>query len=239
MISCSTSMVVLKLTDFDIRNIPGSLKKLTPKLMKLTLNEYPMPFLKGEDTMSKKKKTTKKGFMPMFPDMSAMPAMPMPPMPFMPFGKKGCEKEETKEQWGDFKSNMENFWDQIRDMQNSSMEASKEQWNTFFGQCLDMEEIFIASLPDEVPTLPWLPAWLTPSMSPQAFMSKVKAFQEMANEHAVEQAATFLDFCKKGQEQVKEAVTEAVENVEAKVEKEAEAKAEKEAEAAPEEPAKE
>lgn len=225
--------MVLKLTDFDIRNIPGSLKKLTPQLMKLGANQYPMPFLKGETTMSKKK-NTKKGFMPKFPALPPMPAMPAD---FSWFGKK-VDKEECKDKWGDFKSNVENFWDQMRDMQNSCMDASREQWNMFFGQFLDMQEIFIAALPDETPS--WIPAFLVP-VSPRAFMEKVKAFQEMANAHAVEQADSFFDFCKQGQQQVKEAVSEAVENAETKV-KEAEEAAEKEAEEAEKEaekPAKE
>ena len=61
-----------------------------------------------------KKKNTKKVFMPKFPAMPHMPA------DFGWFGKK-VDKEECKDKWGDFKSNVENFWDQMRDMQNSGM----------------------------------------------------------------------------------------------------------------------
>ena len=165
-------------------------------------------------------KNAMKGFMPMFPGMNAMPPMPfMPPMPEQNFwgGKKG-DKDILKDQWNDFKANLESYWNQLRDMQDSSTEATKEQWGKFFGQIMEMQEIFAASLPDEIPSLPWLPDFFKPSMSPRAFMEKVKEFQEMANAHAVEQADSFLDFCKKGQEQAKDMVSEAVKNVEDKVE---------------------
>ena len=166
-------------------------------------------------------KNAMKGFMPMFPGMNAMPPMPfMPPMPEQSFwgGKKG-DKDILKDQWSDFKANLESYWNQLRDMQDSSTEATKEQWGKFFAQIMEMQEIFAASLPDEIPSLPWLPDFFKPSMSPRAFMEKVKEFQEMANAHAVEQADSFLDFCKKGQEQAKGMVSEAVKNVEDKVEK--------------------
>ena len=165
-------------------------------------------------------KNAMKGFMPMFPGMNAMPPMPfMPPMPEQGFwgGKKG-DKDILKDQWNDFKANLESYWNQLRDMQDSSTEATKEQWGKFFGQIMEMQEIFAASLPDEIPSLPWLPDFFKPSMSPRAFMEKVKEFQEMANAHAVEQADSFLDFCKKGQEQAKDMVSKAVKNVEDKVE---------------------
>lgn len=168
-------------------------------------------------------KNAMKGFMPMFPGMNAMP--PMPPMPFMPpmpeqsfWGGKKSDKDVFKDQWNDFKANLESYWNQLRDMQDSSTDAAKEQWGKFFGQIMEMQEIFATSLPDEIPSLPWLPDFFKPSMSPRAFMKKVKEFQEMANAHAVEQADSFLDFCKKGQEQAKDMVSEAVKNVEDKVE---------------------
>ena len=173
-------------------------------------------------------KNEMKGFMPMFPGMNAMP--PMPPMPFMPpmpeqgfwGGKKG-DKDVLKDQWNDFKANLESYWNQLRDMQDSSTEATKAQWGRFFDQIMEMQETFAASLPDEIPSLPWLPDFLKPSMSPRAYMKKVKEFQEMANAHAMEQADSFLDFCKKGQEQAKDMVSEAVKNVEDKVEQAEEA----------------
>ena len=166
-------------------------------------------------------KNAMKGFMPMFPGMNAMPPMPfMPPMPDQDFwGGKKSDKNILKDQWNDFKANLESYWNQLRDMQDSSTNATKEQWGKFFGQIMEMQEIFAASLPDEIPSLPWLPDFFKPTMSPRAYMKKVKEFQEMANAHAVEQTDSFLDFCKKGQEQAKDMVSEAVKKVEDKVEK--------------------
>jgi hypothetical protein len=140
--------------------------------------------------------------------------MPMPPMPDGAAwewpGKKDFDKDKAKEKWKEFKSNLGTFWGQLQDMQKSSMEASKEQWNTFFGQCMDMQESFAASLSEDVPFLPGMPL--------KAFVEKMKDFQEMANEHAIEQADSFFDFAMQGQQQFKAMVTETVANVETKVE---------------------
>ena len=72
------------------------------------------------------------------PSMPPMPPVPiMPPMPFMPmpggaaWGWPG-QSDNGREQWEDFKSKTETFWEQQRDMQKSSMEAAKEWWSTFF-----------------------------------------------------------------------------------------------------------
>lgn len=165
----------------------------------------------------------KKGFMPMFPGMNApMPFMPpMPPMDpgFYDWfgGKEGVKK--AKKQWEDFKSNMDTFFEQMQEMQSTSREAAKDQWEMFFDQMMQMEDTFISSLPEEAPSVPGMPPFLKPPVSPKACMEKVQEFQKMANEHAVAQTDTFVDFCKQGQEQAKEAVSEAVEQMEANVDK--------------------
>ena len=208
--------MILKLTDFDIRNIPGSMRKMAPKLMNLAFNHYSMPMMKGEIKMSDKMNPFK-DFMPMFQK---------PPMPFMPdadswgwFGKEdGCEVD-CKNKWEDFKSNMETFWEQMQNMRNSALETSKGQWNKFFAQCMEMQETFAASLPEETSSMPGMPV-----MSPKAFMEKIKKFQEMANAHFVEQADSFFDFCKQGDQQVKEMVSEAIECAEAPAEEASEKK---------------
>ena len=53
-------------------------------------------------------------------------------------------------------------------------------------------------------------------------MKKLKEFQEMANKHVAEQADAAIDFVKKGQEQVKAAVTETVDKIEKNIEEKAE-----------------
>lgn len=142
----------------------------------------------------------------------------IPPMPFViiPLGwpvKKDDEDDDKKwdadKQWEDFKSNVDTFLDQLRDMQKSSMKATKDQWNTFFSQCMDMQESFADSLPDEAPEfLPY---------SPKEFVKKDKELREMVNKHAVKQADAFFDSAMQTQAYVKDVTSEGVKNVEAKV----------------------
>ena len=92
-----------------------------------------------------------------------------------------------------------------------------------------MEDTFIESLPDEIPGIPVVPGmteYYLPSLSPKAFMEKLKEFQVMANAHAVEQADSVADFVEKHQQQITEVTAEAVDNAEAKADEKAEEKAE-------------
>jgi hypothetical protein len=101
--------LVLKLTDFDVSNIPGSIGKFVPKLMKMSVDELPpLPKMSGEG----KKGDTKnwmKNFLSMFEEMEVpefplpvpfippVPPVPLlPPLPLMPWGwsgKKSSKKE--------------------------------------------------------------------------------------------------------------------------------------------------
>ena len=179
------------------------------------------------------KKNTSGGFMPMFQGMMPMmPVMPMmPPMPFLQNGgwgwsapKKNPEDTKRKES---FRSNMKTFWEQTIDMQRSTVEAARDQWNQFFKYMLDMQETFAESLPEEAPALPGLPAF---PLSPKEAMEWVMEFEEMTNSHMVEQADSLADYSIKGQEKVCDMVNAAVENAKEKKEKE-EAKEEAAAEA--------
>ena len=145
------------------------------------------------------------GFMPKMPVMS-----PIPPMPMM---KKLNEKwneqkndEGTKVRKEDFKSGVMTFWEQVIEMQKSTVEASRDQWNQFFKHSMDMQETFASVLPDETPSLFGLPA-----VSPKEFMKKMKEFQELSNTHFVEQADSVVDFCFKGKEQIRDMVSTAME----------------------------
>ena len=213
--------LVLKLTGFDMRNIPVSLRNMTPKMFNLAYRKYMMPLMEGVTKMSENKNPSN-GAMPMFQGvMPTMPAMPMmPPMPFMQnangwgwFGNKSS-REDTKAE--DFKSNMKTFWEQMIDMQRSSMDGAKDQWNQFFDHMMDMQETFVAAMPDEIPTLPGFPFMPPFSLSPKDLMNRLMEFQEMANEHLVEQADSAVDFYFKGQEQVCDMVQAAKENKEKK-----------------------
>ena len=208
--------LVIKLTGFDIKNVPGSMRDMTPKMLNLAIRKYFTPIMKGDTKMSKKKKYTFNGFMPMFQG-GAFPMPPVPPVPFMPWGKAGNQnghkendnsqlKKEKKE---NLKSTLKTFWMQNIDMQKASVENSKEQWNQFFTYLMDMQDTFFASVPDDVSSLPL--AKMLP-MSPKAFLEWMKDFQEMANEHFVEQADSVMDFCIQGQQQFFDMVSEAMES---------------------------
>ena len=211
----------LKLMDFDINNIPVSMYKLTPKLIQMTMDEYPMNLFKAGNMMGDKIDSIK-GFMPM-PFLKGM-NIPMPPMPpFPPFGAAwgfaGKKDDDSDKQWEDFKSNLDTFWGQMRDMQKSYMEMNKEQWDTLFDQWTEMEESFIESLPDEIPGMP---AFLMP-FAPKEFLKKDKEFREMAKKHAKERAESFTDFAKQRQESVDEMISDGTKNIKDNIKKTKEA----------------
>ena len=108
--------MVLKLTDFDISNIPASINKMAPKLIKLSIDQ-PMSNLTGDFKLSDVMDVIKM-FLPMFQEMgesmfpmSGMPflppvppvppILPVPPMLAMPFwgwnGKTRGGKSERKD----------------------------------------------------------------------------------------------------------------------------------------------
>lgn len=206
----------LKLMDFDINNIPASMYKLTPRLIKMAMDEYPMNMFKGMDIKNFKLDPEKglipffQGMMPMFPTI-----MPMPPMPFMPFGTPwgwpgSDDNDKNKEGWETFNSNLNAFWKQMKDMYKASLEASKGQWNAYFDQCMEMQESFADSLPDEMP-------FFTP-VSPKEYLKKDKEFREKANRQAMEQADSFFEFASKRQEYVEDMISEGVKNTKTKIE---------------------
>lgn len=221
--------MVMKLTDFDIKNFPESMKKLAPELIRNTINgdrklSDAMNSLKGIMPMFMEADSTMPSmpFMPMLPPMPMMPMMPMmPPMfpmpgvaPFGWSGRKDEGKKNQNEQWDDFKLGMDTFYEQVRDMQNSSMDTSREHWQKFFDYMMDLQEAFVSSLPDENPSMPGMPPFMMPPMSFKAFMEKMIEYQKIANSHAMEQADSFFKFCRQGQEQVKGAVSEAARSAE-------------------------
>ena len=165
--------------------------------------------------MSKKKNFG--GFMPMFPGMMP-PLPPMPPMPFMPntdsgwFGMKNNGNNEFGAKMDGWTTNMFSFWDQMIDMQKSSIDGNKSQWEQFFAHMMEMQESFADSLPDELPNLPGMPAAVK-KVSPKAVVKKMKEFEELANEHAMEQADTANDFFIQGQEKARDLAKEAKESL--------------------------
>ena len=220
--------LVLKLTDFDIQNIPGSMGKFVPKLMKMSVDELPpMPKMNGDS----KKGDTKhwmKNFLSMVEEMEAaelpmpvplmppVPALPlMPPVPFMPWslsGKKASKKNDAGDRWDHLKTGVETQLEQMRDVQKVSMDAYMEQWDKAFPKYMEIQEAIAAILPDEAPLLPGM-------LSPRAFMERMNEFRKTANENARKQADAFRDFCKEGQQKARSVISDTVENIENDVKK--------------------
>ena len=168
----------------------------------------------------KKKNDMANAFMRMFQGM--MPMMPaVPVMPFMPpFGNgmygmnfygAGKEKEDTHDWMEAFGSNMETYWDQMIDMQKSSMETAKEQWEQFFEHLMEMMDVFADSLSDEAMAVPFMFFGQSFSISPKKFAKWMRKLQKTANEHFMEQADSVNDLVIKGQEQVRDMLCEAKE----------------------------
>lgn len=208
--------LVMKLTGFDMKNIPASMRNMTPKMFSLAYRKYVMPLMKGANQMSRNKNTPSR-FMPMFqgmmPMMPVMPPMPlMPPMPFAQntgstawaWPKKNTD--EASARMDDFKSNMKTYCEKNIDMQKSTADASKDQWSQFFEHIMDMERTFVSSMSDDTAALPWF------SISPKEFMERVLEFQEMSNKHFVEQVDSFVDFFFEGQDQAFDLVKTAMDS---------------------------
>ena len=207
--------MLLKLSDIDIRNIPSSLKKVTPQVRKFIEDQLPANLL--SDTNKKKRP----GVLPKIPGMDFMPPIPMippiPPVPPIPgvgfLGIMANDKDEERNQWEKYESKLDAYWDQVQYMQDTYQEASKEQWNKVFGKMLELEDTFNDGLSDNVPALPGILPFFMPAMSPKAFMKKMKEMQEMANAHATEQADNFAELVKQGQKQFRKVTSEAVKKV--------------------------
>ena len=219
--------LVLKLTDFDLNNIPVSMSKMAPKLMKLSVDQIPMPRTTGDNKQGDPKNWMK-NFVSMLESMKA-PEFPapvpfVPPVPFMPplaplplmpvwgwSGKKSAAKSDRKTQQEDLKNGVETGMEWMRDAQKVSLDACREQWDKTFPKYMDLQESIAASLPDEEPSLPGMPSF---GISPRAFMEKMNEFQKNANKFAREQADSFLEFCQQGQQRAKSVILDAVDHIE-------------------------
>lgn len=133
---------------------------------------------------------------------------------FAPLWGWSEDKDERKQEWKDFKANMETFLDQLQDIQETAIEAQKEAWNKIFPKFLEMEDSIAASLPEELPSP-------VGTVSTKEVVDKVKEFQEKANKNAMEQAETAIEFCKQGQKQARTMVKDTVDTIEEKIEEKA------------------
>jgi len=148
------------------------------------------------------------------------------PVPFIPVWEFP-DGEDHEEDWENIKSTVNTLWKQIEDMQKESIDASKKQWDTFFAQTVKMQETFIDSLPDEPPSVPGLPPAPVPSKEQ---LKKRKEAREERNKYNKEQFDSFLDYAKKRQDKIKDAITDGVKKAEDEVKKKKDSKTEKKAE---------
>ena len=152
--------------------------------------------------------------------------IPMPPMFFMfpmpgAFARDwGSSQGGSKERARELQADMKTHWKNAIDMQKSSIDASRDQFERFLGYMTDMRDDFAEFLPDG---MPWMPAWAEP---PKAFRETLKEWEELAKDHFFEQADLFTDFFIDSQQKACEQIPDASENSE---EQEAAAEAKPEA----------
>ena len=139
--------IVKKLTDFDIDNIPGSITKIAPKLMKLSIDELPpMPKMSGGGRKSDTKNWLK-DLVSMFEDMEIpefpMPIVPplpvIPPLPLMPpmlpmapwgfWGKKSSKDENKDKSCG---ASSRDFMETMNEFTENANKYAREQADLFF-----------------------------------------------------------------------------------------------------------
>ena len=144
--------------------------------------------------------------------------------PFLPVWGWNKSMKDQEELWDDFQSTLETFWDQMQKMEKLHKRAFKDHWKKAFPLLMDMQDNFAAFLPDEISGLPGMPSF---SVTPKDFRDKLREFQEMANEHATEQADTLFDYRVQKQQQTRTIVTDAIEKVKENVTKEASEKTSK------------
>ena len=149
--------------------------------------------------MSEKKKEEEIGQWPLFP-----------PLDEIDWAWKDCNLEKSKAKFEGFNAGMKSFWEKSIDMQKSSLDGSKDQYDQFFDYIQDMMDSFAESLPEE---LPWMPAWIQP---PKAFRKSMKEWEKMVNDHIKEQMDSWTDFFIKSQEKACEQIPDAPESAEEK-----------------------
>ena len=188
--------LIIKLTGFDINNAFKSTMRTMPKMLNMAFRKYVSPIMKGDGKMSKKKS----GFpMPPMPPLASM-APVVPPM--FPLWDAfdwdewdwswdwdwDSQKEKVDEKSQEFKADFKTYWEKAIDIQKSSIDSSKDQFDQFFEYMMGMQDDFVEFFPEE---LPWMPSWVKP---PKEVRKAMKEFQKMANEYFVAQNDSWADF---------------------------------------------
>ena len=128
--------------------------------------------------------------------------------------------------WGWGPTDMKTNWEKAIDFQKSSRETFEDQYDRFYQYVSEMMDSFAETLPQEIP---WAPSW---AKEPKSVRKMMKEWEEMANTHLKEQAASQADFLIKSQEKACAQIPEAKKKDEEKdEEKKVTAAADKAAEA--------
>ena len=183
--------LVLKLTGFDIDNALGSTLEFMPKMISIAYRKYVLPMIKGDGKMGKRKN-----------------GWPMLPMWGASNWDWGSSQEKSKTRAKELTTDMKSFWEKGIDLQKSSIDNSKDQYDQFFTYVQETRDSFAESLPE---TMPWMPAWFKP---PKSVRKSMKEWENMANEHFKEQVDSWTEFFIQSQEKVCEQIPETEENAE-------------------------
>ena len=97
----------------------------------------------------------------------------------------------------DYKAGVKKLLGQMSEMQKSSVESSKEQWNKFFDQVLEMQDTVIESMSDDPISISWLLFGKPYAVSPKEFLKQMKEIEKMTNAHVMEQVDSFVEFSRK------------------------------------------
>ena len=180
--------------------------------------------------MAKKKKADKKKSV--FPGLPELPELPEFKLDFdQKEAKKTCKANKNK-----FQADLKSFLEKSIDMQQSAMDGTKDQFETFFANMMDWEDDVTEWLPEEAPSF----FGMTFPLTPKEVMKEIKEWQQLSKDHFTEQADSAADLVIQRKKKVVELIPEPKEEEpeaeaeEEVVEVEAEVVEEKTEEAAPE-----
>ena len=70
------------------------------------------------------------------------------PFQFPPFDMD-WDLSSYRNQWNEFKANVDKAWDKYQEMQKEAQKAWKEQWETFFDQCIEVQKAFAENMTEK------------------------------------------------------------------------------------------
>jgi acyl-coenzyme A synthetase/AMP-(fatty) acid ligase len=188
--------LILKLTDFDIDNIPQSMWYLAPKLLSMLYKDYLMPMVKDLSQLDNLIPST---------DGEA------PSKPFMQLPG-----------FDEFNTGLTTLVNQFIDAQKSSIGSNREQWDQISYQITKMEDTIVDSLPEQLPALP---GFAPLPFSPKEMMRQWQKFGEMSRKNFLDQADYIANFSIMSQEQMRDKASDAAKKPAKKKDAEPKAKA--------------